>query len=365
MPEEKISTNKNSYSLDWLVRGVLTKLGDIFDRFTGRSWKPSSNLATSELIDRLKILLDREAKDTGDKGVFVPHNIKLKIQWDKFSIDSEDALKKLENELLIAAVDHINDHRYHTYAPLKLEVKPDYFTEGVKLLVGFDNFAEEDSEAAVNVSVPDLRNIVIAPPEEVKIEPEKETFIAEFIIRDKPRQLKLSLIQGERLSVGRTKENNFAIEDGSVSKVHASLVLNKENQLLVADTGSTNGTFINGQRIAYGKAFPLAEGDRLKFGTVDVTVRRVPKPIEQERPVEVNEPVETAAFSPAQDFTTKPTNSAASEDISEEETVLDEKVFLDKENNATQVIRPLEEKSKEDDVHPTEPGIVLDFGENK
>ena len=52
-------------------------------------------------------------------------------------------LKKLENELLIAAVDHINDKRYHTFAPMKLEIKADYFTEGVKLSASFDKFGEE------------------------------------------------------------------------------------------------------------------------------------------------------------------------------------------------------------------------------
>ena len=49
-------------SPDWFVRGVLTKLGETFDQFTGRNWKPSSSLATSELTERLKILLDAEAK---------------------------------------------------------------------------------------------------------------------------------------------------------------------------------------------------------------------------------------------------------------------------------------------------------------
>ena len=42
------------------------------------------------------------------------------MQWDKFSTDAEDAIKKLEHELLTAAIDHINDNRYHTYAPSEI-----------------------------------------------------------------------------------------------------------------------------------------------------------------------------------------------------------------------------------------------------
>src|SRR5215470_5954306 len=103
---------------DWLVRGILTKIGDTFDRLTGRGWKPSSGLATSELIERLKALLDAEVREDKPGCKFIPHNIKLTMQWDKFSTDSEKDLRKLEAEMLSAVVDHINDKRYFTHAPL-------------------------------------------------------------------------------------------------------------------------------------------------------------------------------------------------------------------------------------------------------
>lgn len=274
---DKISTpTKKPTSPDWFVRGILTKLGEMFDQFTGRNWKPSSSLATSELIEKLKKLLDAEAKDEGARGKFVPHNIKLLMQWDKFSTDAESALKKLENELLIAAIDHINDQRYHTFAPMKLEIKNDYFTEGVKLLASFDKFAEDNErDVAVNVTVPDLKNVIITPVEEEIVEPEKETFVIEYALDGAPKKVKLAFEKKERKSVGRTKENDLAINDESVSKVHAALVLNSDRHLMVADTGSTNGTFINGERIAYGRAFIIKDGDKLKFGTVEVALEHI------------------------------------------------------------------------------------------
>lgn len=281
MSEKIESPTKKSFSLDWLMRGVLTKIGETFDGLTGRKWKPSSSLATSELIERLKSLLDAEAKETDGKVKFVPHNIKLKMQWDKFSTDAETALKKLENELLIAAIDHINDRRYQTYAPMKLEIKPDYFTEGVKLLTSFDKFADEEREAAVNVSVPDSKNVLINPVPEIAAAPEKEVYAAEFAVGGKTKRVELSFADRERKSVGRTKENDLQIDDASVSKIHAALVLNSEKNLMVADTGSTNGTFVNSQRIAYGKATLLNSGDKLKFGTVEVALERIVKEIEE------------------------------------------------------------------------------------
>ncbi len=276
--ENKIQNDKKHFSPDWFVRGILTRLGETFDRFTGRSWKPSSSLATSQLIEKLKTLLDAEAKDLGEKGQFVPHHIELKMQWDKFSTDAEQSLKKLEHELHTAAIDHINDRLYHTFAPIRFEIKPDYFTEGVKLSASFDKFADEnETENAINVTVPDLRNVIIAPPEKEIVEPEKEVFIASFNAGNQARQIKLAFSPKERKSVGRTKENDLWLDEASVSKLHAALVLDGENQLMVADTGSTNGTFVNGERIAYGKAIRLKDSDKLSFGTLDVELRHVAK----------------------------------------------------------------------------------------
>ena len=275
---------KKTLSPDWLVRGILTKIGEAFDRLTGRNWKPANSLATSQLIEKLKTLLDAEANDLNGKGKFVPHHIKLKMQWDKFSIDADQSLKKLEIELLTAAIDHINDRRYHTYAPMHFEIKPDYFTEGVKLSASFDKFAdEEEDEPEVNVIVPDLKNIVIPSPENEIVEPEKEIFLASFTVNNQRKQVKLAFSPKERKSVGRTKENDLWLDDAGVSKLHAALALSGDGQLMVADTGSTNGTFVGGVRIAYGKAIELLDTDKLSFGTVDVEFRHILKETAEDR----------------------------------------------------------------------------------
>ena len=255
MREKPLPTK--SISPDWLVRGVLTKIGDIFDRLTGRGWKPSSSLATSELIERLKALLDAEAENTEGRGFFVPHNVQLKMQWDKFSADSDESLRKLENELLTAAIDHINDRRYYTYQPLSIEVKPDYFTSGVKLFVSFEKIVDEEDASAINVIVPGTKTGEIKAAGESKPAPASEKYILRFKENGKPKEQTVDFVQDKQRSVGRTRENDIAIDDVSVSKLHASLVINAESRLLLADTGSTNGTFVNGGRIAYGKALSL------------------------------------------------------------------------------------------------------------
>ncbi len=261
-------------SADWFVQGALTRIGDIFDRLTGRGWKPASSLATSQLIEKMKSMLDTEARTNGGERRYVPHNIGLRMQWDKFSTDSEKSIEKLRNEFLTAAVDHINDRHYYTYAPLSVEIKPDYFTSGVKLLVSFEKFSEDEAEAAINVSDAAATDDAAA---ETAADSEKPVAVtAGFELNATPQTRRLSFAPGERVSVGRTKENGLAIDDISISKYHATMMLNAERRLVVADTGSTNGTFVNGKRISYGKAIELGEGDKLKFGAINVSFEIAP-----------------------------------------------------------------------------------------
>ena len=271
---ENAQAKSNGFSIDWLVKGTLTRVGDIFDRLTGRGWKPSSSLATSGLIERMKSLMDAEVREDEHGRRYVPHNIQLKMQWDKFSTDSEEALRKLENEFLIAAVDHINDRHYYTYSPISITIKPDYFTSGVVLLVTFDKFNADDNERAINVTVDGLKTDDIAP----EPEPERQTAALRVKYQAGGKQVdkSFSLEEGRRLSVGRTKENDLQIDDQSISKAHASLMLSKEGKLIVADTGSTNGTFVDGQRIAYGKAVEVKPGAVLMFGLVNLSVQFAP-----------------------------------------------------------------------------------------
>ena len=272
---DNVETPKKSITPDWLVQGALTRVGDMFDKLLGRSWKPASSLATSGLIERMKMLMDREVRHDEDGRSFVPHNITLKMQWDKFSTDADEGLRKLENELLTAAVDHISDNRYYTYAPIKLEAKPDYFTEGVKLFVSFDKFDEEGGERELNVTVPAAK-VTDLIPELPPVSEAAGELLVRFDLGTGPVEKPFHIEQGKRLSIGRTKENALTLDHTSVSKMHASLLLNADGKLVVADTGSTNGTYLNGERIAYGKAIEIFAGDKVKFGAIDVELEFTP-----------------------------------------------------------------------------------------
>jgi cytochrome P450/NADPH-cytochrome P450 reductase len=66
------------------------------------------------------------------------------------------------------------------------------------------------------------------------------------------------------LRIGRAPDNDIVLADSNVSRYHAELTTTAGGCRL-ADLGSANGTFVNGQQIT---AVPLAEGDVVGIGSV-------------------------------------------------------------------------------------------------
>jgi len=253
-----------------LLRRVLESMGEVVDRKFGRTIAPKGGLTTSQLIERMKKTIDDRVRDEGRNGRIAPHHLKLKVEWGTHSEAPAEIIKDLETEVLAAAIDHINDHRYRTLAPVKVETEVDIFTSGITVDPTFGGFEEklrrEDEEKRA-------RHLP-APPKGVPPIPDVGV-TARVTMSNSTREVALVFKPGgRRLNVGRATDNELALHDTSVSKIHATLLMNQQGTLLVADTGSTNGTFINGRRISYGEARQIVDGDVVGFGDVEVRFRR-------------------------------------------------------------------------------------------
>jgi len=77
------------------------------------------------------------------------------------------------------------------------------------------------------------------------------------------------------LAVGRDRSNSVIIADAQVSKFHAVISFRKGTAYL-RDTGSTNGTLRNRDRVPVNVDVELADGDVLMFGTTRITVHYRP-----------------------------------------------------------------------------------------
>jgi hypothetical protein len=76
---------------------------------------------------------------------------------------------------------------------------------------------------------------------------------------------------GRGITVGRTGNNDVALEDGTVSRFHAWFQREGHGGYLLTDAGSKNGTFVEGVRLLPRRACAVNDGARVRFGQVEVT----------------------------------------------------------------------------------------------
>jgi pSer/pThr/pTyr-binding forkhead associated (FHA) protein len=78
------------------------------------------------------------------------------------------------------------------------------------------------------------------------------------------------ILPGSIKTVGRATRADFIVDAPLVSRLHCRLTAGAA-ELEVVDLESTNGTFVNGERIA--RAL-LKRGDRLGVGRVEMTLEK-------------------------------------------------------------------------------------------
>jgi len=84
----------------------------------------------------------------------------------------------------------------------------------------------------------------------------------------------------DKTTIGRVEDNTFQITDPSVSSHHCEIVL-RGSDVVIHDLGSTNGSFINGEKISESVLKP---GQTLKLGQIELQLIPEGAPIPPSKP---------------------------------------------------------------------------------
>ena len=74
----------------------------------------------------------------------------------------------------------------------------------------------------------------------------------------------------DRITIGRTSNNDIVVADASISRLHA-YVRRDGKQWVVADGGSKNGSWLKGTTLEARRERPLESRNVLRIGDVDLT----------------------------------------------------------------------------------------------
>jgi pSer/pThr/pTyr-binding forkhead associated (FHA) protein len=88
-------------------------------------------------------------------------------------------------------------------------------------------------------------------------------------------------LKADRTTLGRLEDNSFQVPDSSVSSHHCEILL-RGNEVLIKDLDSTNGTFINNERVSEAVLKP---SQILRLGQVEIRLEGDAQPGPQQRRV--------------------------------------------------------------------------------
>jgi phosphoserine phosphatase RsbU/P len=88
-----------------------------------------------------------------------------------------------------------------------------------------------------------------------------------FVIRPKDYESSIVKLDRMKLTIGRSSRNDICISDPFASRLHAE-IRRENDQVTLADNGSANGTFVNGQRVT--GLLPLHIGDIIRIGETEI-----------------------------------------------------------------------------------------------
>ena len=107
--------------------------------------------------------------------------------------------------------------------------------------------------------------------------------VAKIIITSEGKVLREVELVKERVTIGRKGYNDIVLENRAVSGQHASITL-MLNDAILEDMGSTNGTFLTGNKVYRQK---LVDGDTINIATFEIKFVASPKKAQPGGKIEV------------------------------------------------------------------------------
>lgn len=257
--------------------------------FTGAFKKGSARLQPVEIAKELvKAMLKN--KQVSISQVYVPNIYRVYLHpsdWGSLANFGDVFLMELSKYLFAEAARNgytfltkpaIELHSDETVNPREMVVEVD-FDDSIDVDWGDDEEREEKRENEEETEDElDWRESTTIFGECVKLNlgeqnlrGRKSNYFLEII--EGPDKGQSFLLKDGEVFIGRHSQCELVLHDLEVSRRHLKIAPG-ENSWLLDDLGSTNGSFVNGQRITHHPAFP---GDRIQIGQSVLVIQRSPR----------------------------------------------------------------------------------------
>lgn len=240
-----------------LARRILERLGSSVDtRLSASSDQTLKSHVIADLAAQIERAIESNLKpdDRGTRRVS-PNRFKVHLTYEETSKLSPQYIEAVGKELTDTAFEYINNRRYVIQGSVEVKAVQDLFAKVITIETTFSSDKNQDVVSAakdasgnkkISLSSGDGRNYIV--------------------------ELKA---QGSPVYIGRAAESALRLDDPSVSRLHCSLAMKSDQSVVIADVGSANGTYINGQLLGRDEARALKSGDQLGVGDFRLIVSEI------------------------------------------------------------------------------------------
>ena len=239
----------------------------------------SADLRPRDILRRILAAMEDGRREGLDGKVYVPNAYTLQIAVE--SDDERHYLRTFLNaeELAAAVRRSVEQHGYLVRGPLVFTVEE--MTPAALALSGDRVRINCRFDTVAVAPTPIVSPVETVPPPEDEDEPGtipavNATTLASLVVRGTDGRLQdvYPLTEhGARIGRGRQAGNDIIISgDGMISKSHCRVIY-EGGAFTLRDENSSNGTYLAGERLTPGKAYPLRPGDEARIGQTLLSLR--------------------------------------------------------------------------------------------
>lgn len=237
----------------------------IIEGWTGRLF--GAKLQPVQLAKRLIRAMESHQTVSLAK-TFVPNSYVLSLSPSDFA-QFEQYRRSLERDLSEAVLGAARDRGFTllAYPTVELERDEDQAPGDVRVSCAMvDATGEEVDPGSKALGGVEAGHTMVLDREALLHEKPRAPKAELEIVRER-RRIKLG---AEPCSIGRDPQNDVVLDDRAISRKHAEIRL-RLGRYTLYDLQSTNGTFVNGRRVA---EVVLADGDRITISGNDLVLKQ-------------------------------------------------------------------------------------------
>jgi hypothetical protein len=245
--------------------GLLSRLEAFFERlFEAPAGRLGATLQPVSLEKRIERAMDTN-KSFHDDGVIVPNQYVVHLNPADYA-GFESYRGSLEDDLAHRVLNRARHERYSLVARPRVRIVSDAAVPRRDIRIAANVVDDEGRRAHDDEPLPASSDtMVFARPGHEIAAPDSAQRAYLLVMSEGVPAVQFDL-GGALISIGRASDNDVIIDDPLVSRHHCQLKL-QHGAYGLADLGSRNGSWVNGQQVS---EVALGPGDRIRIGSTEI-----------------------------------------------------------------------------------------------